>query len=383
MALSPDRGHICERGHMNSMSSGGTATRRRPRRVDGRRSTTWRTKLAALSAALVAVIVPVGLDDAGAQTGGEGYWRFTSPLSVPRFDHTTNLLTTGDVLVAGGRLVSPQPLTNLASAEVWDPQTDRWRPTGSMNQARWRHTATVLPNGKVLVAGGFANPIANTNAQPVHNSAELYDPVTGQFTPTGSMQTRRGLHVAQLLTNGKVLVAGGRTCDAPPASCDFTVRTNTAEIYDPATGQFTPTGSMNVPRHTTSAVLLHNGKVLVPAGFSAPDPHDTDNTADLYDPSTGRWTLTGNLNVARARQGGMLLPDGRVVVGPGSRRTIFGPPFFSQIQTTTEFYVPGTNSWVLAGNPILPGRFNFQFTTLPNGKALMAGGWAVRREPKG
>jgi hypothetical protein len=257
---------------------------------------------------------------------------------------------------------------------------------GPMRQSRWEHTATLLPNGKVLLAGGFGNYIPGSNAQPVLNSAELYDPATGTWTLTPPMQTSRALHSAALLPNGKVLVAGGRTCGAPPpAACDFTVRTNTAELYDPATNTWAQTGNMNKPRHTTSAATLQNGKVLVPGGFSSlADPHDTDNTADLYDPATGTWSLTGNLNVRRARQGAMLLRDGSVLVGPGSRATICGPPvcenggppFSAVIVDTSELFRPATLSWqYTVGKPLVPGRFNFQQAVLPNGKALMAGGF--------
>ena len=183
-----------------------------------------------------------------------------------------------------------------------------------MTDGRWSHTATKLANGKVLVAGGFTDPTTSANAQPVLTSAELYDPATGTWTPTGSMTTRRALHVAQLLPNGKVLVAGGRTCNGPPPpACNSTFTTNTAELYDPATGAWTPAASMNSNRTTTSAVLLGNGKVLVPAGFPGGQA-----TAEVYDPAANTWTPTGLLNIPRARQGAMLLPDGNALVAAGS-----------------------------------------------------------------
>jgi len=131
-------------------------------------------------------------------------------------------------------------------------------------------------------------------------------------------------------------------------------------------------------------VVLENGRVLIPAGFSAPDTHDTSNTADLYNPVTGTSSLTGNLNVSRARQGAMLLHDGTVLVGPGSRTTRCGPPvcnnggppFSAVIVDSSEIFDPATLSWQFtAGKPLLPGRFNFQQAVLPNGKALMAGGF--------
>jgi Ca2+-binding RTX toxin-like protein len=160
-----------------------------------------------------------------------------------------------------------------------------------------------------------------------------------------------------------VLVAGGRTCDQPPpATCNFTFVTNTAEIYDPATGQWTLTGSISAPRHTTASVVLLDGRVLVPAGFQGTGT--PSNGGDVYDPASGTWSPIGRLNLARSRQGAMLLHDGRVLVALG----------FPANQTT-EIYNPATNTWSFAAP--LPGfnsRFNFAYAVMPNGKALIASG---------
>ena len=324
----------------------------------------WLTAVALAGTALV-----VG---AGPAAAVEGSWEATGALNQARIGQTATLLESGKVLVAGGRTATAA----LTSAELYDPLTELFTLTGSMSTSRWSHTAILLQDGRVLVAGGFTGFVAG-NAQAVTDTAEIYDPATGTWTPTGSMQTRRALHSMALLPDGRVLVAGGRTCTGPPpATCDFTFRTNTAEIYDPATGTWTPTGSMNAPRHTTTAAVLADGRVLIPGGFGAPDPHDTSITADVYDPATGTWSLTGDLNFSRARQGAMALPDGTVVIGPGSRSTTFGPPFVSTINDTSELYDPATDTWELTnGQPLLPGRFNFQQAVLPNGQALMAGGF--------
>jgi hypothetical protein len=305
----------------------------------------------------------IGLVGAGAlqspAVAVEGSWRATGSLNVPRLHATVNLLDTGKVLVAGGRNFTFTQSFN--SAELYDPIAEAFSPTGSMTDARWSHTATKLANGKVLVAGGFTNPTTSANQQPVLDTAELYDPATGTWTPTGLMTTRRAIHVAQLLPNGKVLVAGGRTCNGPPPlACNSTFTTNTAELYDPATGTWTPTGNMNNNRTTTSAVLLANGKVLVPAGFPG-----GQLTAELYDPAAGTWSYTGLLASQRARQGAMLLPNGDALVAAGA---IGGPP-----QLGSETYSPATNQWTPAGN-VAQARFNYFFTELPNGKVLIAGG---------
>ena len=322
--------------------------------------------MAVAAAVLVmATFLPVaaGPTGAGAQTAGAGEWELTAPLSVPRYDHTTTLMENGRVLAAGGRLVLPeQPVELLATAEVFDSRTEQWGPTDDMNDARWDHTATLLPDGRVLVAGGFGNPYgAGANAQPVLASAEIYDPANRSWTPTGSMGEPRALHSAVLLQDGRVLVAGGRTCDQPPpVACNFTFRSDSAEIFDPATGTWSPTDDLTIARHTTSAALLPSGEVVIPAGFTSAG---NGNTADIYDPGTGTFSASGPLNVARARQGAILLDDGRVLVAAG-----FGGG------NTSEFYDPETDTWTLTGNVAAAARFNYYFATLPDGTALIAGG---------
>lgn len=317
-----------------------------------------RSVVVRLAAVLAMLAGLMAIAESPASAAPLGQWYNAPPLTEARFHQTSVLMGDGRVLVSGGRVGD----FLRATAEVMSPFTMRWTPTGSMSIPRWQHTATALPNGKVLVTGGFTNPYTpGANAQPITNTAELYDPATGTWTPTGSMTTRRALHVAQLLDNGKVLVAGGRFCDnPPPTACNFMFRSQTAELYDPATGTFTPTASMNIARHTTSAAKLLDGRVLVPAGFT---PAGNGINGDVYDPATGTWSLTGNLNQDRARQGAALLPDGRVLVMAGFPN-----------RATSETYSPATNTWTLSGNVVFQGRFNFYFATLPDGRVLLAGG---------
>jgi hypothetical protein len=318
----------------------------------------------ALAVVVLGVPLVVG-GPAQAQTTPQGSWELTGALTTPRFDHTLTLLANGKVLAAGGRTNPAGTVFN--TAEVYDPVTEQWTPTGPMNDFRWQHTATLLADGRVLVAGGFGGLPTGTgdNAQPFVNSAEIYNPATNTWTPTGPMTVRRALATATLLPNGKVLMAGGRWCPtAPPTTCNFLFRTPTAELYDPATGIWTPTGSMTQARHTTASVLLPDGRVLVPAGFT-----DAGNgfNGDIYNPGTGTWTPTANLNFARARQGAMLLPDGRVMVVAGFPAT-----------QTTEIYNPTTNVWTPAAPLTTTGnRFNYAYTVMPNGKVLVASGIAA------
>src|SRR4051812_11845096 len=150
--------------------------------------------------------------------------------------------------------------------------------TGSMTNPRTGHTATLLPNGKVLIVGGISY-LAPT-AQGL-SSAELYDPLTGTFSPTGSMSIPRLSHTATLLPDGRVLIAGGFADSANQA---ITGTTATAELYDPGTGTFAPAGRMSVPRFSHSATLLNNGEVLIAGGDGDPAAMSEPATAELYDP---------------------------------------------------------------------------------------------------
>ncbi len=155
-------------------------------------------------------------------------WTATGSMATERYTHTATLLPNGRVLVAGGTR------RNLATVELYDPATGVWTATGSMATPRTRQTATLLPNGQVLVAGGF-------RIGGEHASVELYDPATGMWTATGSIPTDATIrHTAALLPNGQVLVAGGE--------CPWCLAR--AEVYDPATGLWTATGSMATTRES-------------------------------------------------------------------------------------------------------------------------------------
>jgi N-acetylneuraminic acid mutarotase len=222
-----------------------------------------------------------------------GTWTLTGDLSDARVLHTAALLLNGQVLVAGGWPNHNHTGGALASAELYDPATETWTFTGSMNARRVYHTSTSLLDGRVLVVGCFTDGFTNT--------AELYDPATANWSFTGSTTTPHfGYHTATLLPNGMVLVAGGY-------EGTFQISAD-AELYDPATETWTPTGSLATARQAHTATLLANGKVLVAGGAS----DGMLASAELYDPATGTWTPTGSLNVGRWRHTATLLSDGRV-----------------------------------------------------------------------
>src|SRR4030095_10018389 len=174
----------------------------------------------------------------------------------------------------------------------------QWTMTGSLNTARSLHTATLLLNGQVLVVGGGGNELLD--------SAELFDPNTGTWNVTGHLKTARFLHTATLLSDGRVMVAGGWVGQ----SVQTRAVTNTAELYDPATGTWSATGTMTVARGGHTATLLSNGKVLITGGGDMFSP--SFNQTELYDPASDTWSRTGDLKMARNGPG-TRLQDGTVL----------------------------------------------------------------------
>ncbi len=328
-----------------------------------------------------------------------GTWAQTGRLGRARSFHTATLLTgssaecgqnCGKVLVVGGFGAIEQPaLTgnaeSLASAELYDPATRSWSPAGSMTDRRAWHTATLLPNGKVLVAGGSKSPVAGEAI----DSAELYDPVTDTWAPTGSLtvgglpnrsgpQGARQNHVAVLLTGpscgrncGKVLVAGGTGGFGSGASF------RTAELYDPATGTFQRTGDLGRSRQVMpDATLLPNGRVLVAGGFDAPlsDAPPHLDTGELYNPEIEQWESAGFLRNRRLYHRQTLLPSGDVLTTgglAGGNAPGFpykpGPGLLS-----TELFDPSQNRWRTT-NFMNAGRLLHTATLLPSGPSSLCG----------
>ena len=255
--------------------------------------------------------VPTGRSEIYDPTTGAFSSRI-DPMIVPRFLHSATVLRDGRVLIVGGA-ASATTAQHLSEAELFDPASGAFIQTGSMRTGRAGQTSTLLPDGRVLIAGG------SDGASPV-STAELYEPVTGTFSATGSMATPRYMATATMLDGGEVLVVGGQDSSGAPVA--------SAELYDPETGAFKATGSMASPRASATATMLRDGRVLVAGGSLN---SRSLASAELYDPKTGEFSATGAMGVPRSSFTATLLLDNRVLMVGGYDISALG---------SAEFYQP-------------------------------------------
>lgn len=230
-------------------------------------------------------------------------WAATANMLTPRFHHTAILLKNGQVLVTGGT-AGEHSSALLSLAEIYNPATGIWVPTGSMNEARKNHTATLLSDGKVLVSGGIVGGAPG-------GSAETYDPDTGTWSPVGAMAVARAYHSATLLPDGRVLVTGGGGSDLGSSA--------STELFTPATGTWAAAASMTQPRRKHTATLLSMGKVLVVGGIHGLTGIQT--AAEAYDPTSDTWHSAGNMTVDRYQHTATLLSNGQMLVAGGVSNT--------------------------------------------------------------
>ena len=329
-----------------------------------------------------------------AATFSHGQLSSTGPMVVARNGQSATLLSDGRVLIVGG--------TDDKSAELYDPATGTFSLTGSMAESQPGATATLLRDGRVLITGG---PDGSLGENPVA-SAELYDPKTGSFSSTGSMTTARSTHTATLLPDGRVLIVGDedRSFDAKPS----------AELYDPSPGSFAATGSPVKLRAGNTATLLSDGRVLIAGGTGTGAYNDmTPGSAELYDPVTGKFSLTGSMTTARCSgHTATRLPDGRVLIVGGNASSVQEVPLASAelynpktgkfsptgslfvardthsavplhdgrvlvlegASGAAELYDPTTGHFTKTGSA-LPFRGGQTATLLVDGRVLIAGGW--------
>ena len=276
-------------------------------------------------------------------------FRPTGDMRTGRAEHTATLLQNGKVLIAGGdscSFINYYQSCPLDSAEVYDPVAGTFATTGKMSVTRFFHTATLLGNGKVLVTGGH------------DASAELYDPATGTFAGTGSMSVGRNSHTATLLVSGKVLIAGGQGINGGPLA--------TAELYDPTAGTFTPTGSMAAGRTSHTATLLANGMVLIAGGSTSAN---ATSTTELYDPVMGSFTAANSMLSPRIFHTATLLSNGNVLVTGGIANVANGVSLSS-----AEVYDAVAGSFAATTAPMVSARDSHFAVLLATGAVLVAGG---------
>ena len=285
----------------------------------------------------------------------------TGAMQAPRSGHTSTLLASGEVLVAGGYSLVADEAVGVITSELFDPTTGRFAATGALQVARAGHTATLLcdlatppcANPKVLIVGGGI--LASTG------TAELYDPTAGTFTLTvGSLATARGNHTATRLLSGKVLIAGGSDGVSTFAS---------AELFDPATGTFSATAApMASARMGHTATLLPDGRVLIAGGVDA----EYLDSAELYDPVARTFsTVPSPMTVARTWHTATLLPGGKVLIAGGATASNGDP-----LATAAELYDPAAvapaASFTATGALVTPRSFHTA-ARLPSGVLIVGG----------
>lgn len=257
---------------------------------------------------------PAGIDPT---TGCRGTWSTTGSLTNARYDHTATLLKDGTVLVASGRATLVLSLRLTYTAEIYHPATGAWTSTRSLGNAREGHTASTLPDGRVLVAGG-----AGIYGESL-SSTEIYDPATGEWSFAARSSQARSFAFATTLASGEILVAGGEIVIGQPL--------RSAEIYDPSVGAWHPTGDLGQPRTRAAGASLRRGEVILAGGT------DAGRTAELFDPTNGTWTATAPMVAARADHTVTLLTTGKLLAVGGTAAA------------SAELYTPQTN-------PPLPPR---------------------------
>ena len=320
------------------------------------------------------VLVAGGSDNNGYASAGAqlynpatGTWSSTNTMGKARFGHTATLLPNGKVLVVGG-ITNYDNASLVQTVELFNPTNSTWANTGALKFPRYGHTATLLANGKVLVAGGTGTNLPNPNLTNIYPT-EVYDPATGLWATNDPLLVGRFGHTATLLTNGKVLIAAGETTN-------YSIVTGECELYDPTTGNIAVTGQLPYPTANHTATLLPSGLVLAAAGdIDIGSPGGVGLypyfNAALFDPNTETWTLTGSLNKGHDYHTATLLANGLVLVA--------GYATYNSTNDSAELYDPASAIWTTAAPMKFP-RVQHTATLLPNGKVLVVGGFLATAE---
>ena len=273
----------------------------------------------------------------------------TGNMAAARRYLTSTLLPNGKVLVTGGD-PAVTGVSGSATSELFDPAAGSFALSGTMVDARAGHKATLLSNGQVLISGGRGPNGALA-------TAELYDPTSGLFTSTGAMSAARQEHSSTLLADGRVLIAGG----TDPSN---SIYTSGAELYDPASGTFSLAGNLIAARAFHTATLLPNGTVLIAGGGNSSGPLAG---VEIYDPVTGASTFVGNMSTPRQLHTATLLPNGKVLLAGGQGTSLVA-------LASAELFDPATGTFTLTGN-MLTGSVDSNATLLPDGTVLISAGF--------
>ncbi len=292
-----------------------------------------------------------------------GFRMLNTSTVEPRISPTATLLPNGHVLIVGGSWCRSNRCSGfdpLASAELFDPVTETFSATGSMSIARTGHTATLLNNGTVLITGGV-NPGLGSD-----NTAEIYDPATSGFTRVGDMARGRARHTASLLADGRVLIAGG--WEGSVSNFGFS-STRTAEIYDPATQSFSPAGDMPKEAAFHTASVLHDGTVLVAGGEGNGCPGAAPGVS-IFDAASNSFNAGVNLPKRRERHTATTLNGGRVLITGGSDPCDFSD--FPAAYDTAVVFDPATSSYS-SEKVMREPRSGHSATLLKDGTVLVVG----------
>jgi len=275
-----------------------------------------------------------------------------APMSAPRASHSATLLADGSVLIAGG-CVTDGCDAKTTTTERYDPRRAAFVPSGSMTDRRSSHAAVRLADGRVLITGGWTH-------NGVTATAEVYDPANSRFSPAGAMVAPRSDHATVTLPDGRVLLIGGERATQ--------IALASVEAYDPRDGRFREVGALTVPRLSHAAKLLPDGRVLVVGGRSGRG--QVLASAEIFDPANGRSTPTGSMRAPRHKFGATALLDGRLIVVGGSDSDASGARY-----TSSEIYDPARGTFV-AGPELGRPRYKLRggVVTLASGAVLVAGG---------
>lgn len=332
---------------------------------------------------LVSMLLAIGLSGCAVNLPNqqvdlkEGRMEQTGQMIIPRFEPTAIALKDGKVLVFGGQVDTDSADFKLGEirpnqAEIYDPVTGEFSLTGKINSIRVRHTTTLLQDGRILITGGSIGLITK-------EEMEIYDSQTGQFSVVGRMKEGREGHQAILLKDGKVLIIGGEEINPKkyrPLGKNQHQIHDTAELFDPQTNQTTLLKrKMHYPRRKHAAVLLEDGRVLIVGGTYKDSGKDFSKEVEIYDPKTKTFSEAGMLQAPRLYPPSLLLlKDGKVLMAGGYSE---GYTFLSE----AELYDSKVGRFTFIG-PMNFERYNAQLIQLDTGKVLVIGGIQAHGQPE-